>query len=371
MNHPTGLLLSGGGAKGAFQIGAWKALSEQHRLDHITAVAGCSVGALNAVLFAFGDWELAAQIWLSLRPEDMLSDGVGGALFSRKGLIRLLHEVPLEAVSNAPIALYVSVYHTARRCTEYHQLNGLCADDIRTLLLASSAIPGIFRPESYQGSTYLDGGLTPEGDHCIPALYAFGHRSMLLVSLNHEFSLYGVQNSRLARVGRHNLAEQYSDCSFTVCKPLHSMGKLLSGTLNFTSEHIHQCMLQGYRDTLALLEHTTLYHGDIGGINAALTEKMQRVFDSAAAIRLFLERYQKRFCGNLPFPTMGGTLWYNDLFAIEGWRIQHHRTPGFQQHYRILGPDQIRYAWIMDPLVFLDALNDFGALRQIGYKNPL
>lgn len=369
MNHPTGLLLSGGGAKGAFQIGAWKALAEQHRLDHVTAAAGCSVGALNAVLFALGDWELAAQIWLSLRPEDLLSDGGNGALFSRKGLIRLLHEIPLEAVSNAPIAIHVSVYHTARRCTEYHQLNGLCAEDIRTLLLASSAIPGIFRPESYQDGTYLDGGLTPEGDHCVPALYAHGHRSMILVSLNHEFSLYGVQNSRFARLGRHNLAEQYPDCSFTVCKPLQSMGTMLSGTLDFTPEHLRSRMMQGYRDTLALLEHTTFYNGDIGSINAALTAKMQRVFDSAAAIQVFLERYQERFCNNLPFPTMGGKLWYNDVFAIEDWRIQHHRAPGFRQHYRILDPNQIRRAWIMDPHMLLDALNDFGAFRQIECKN--
>lgn len=40
-----GLVLEGGGAKGAYQIGAWKALKEAG--VKINAVAGTSVGALR------------------------------------------------------------------------------------------------------------------------------------------------------------------------------------------------------------------------------------------------------------------------------------------------------------------------------------
>ena len=42
------LVLEGGGAKGAYQIGAWKALKEAG--VKINAVAGTSVGALNGAL---------------------------------------------------------------------------------------------------------------------------------------------------------------------------------------------------------------------------------------------------------------------------------------------------------------------------------
>ena len=42
------LVLSGGGGKGAYQIGVWKALRKLHyKIDIVT---GTSVGALNAVL---------------------------------------------------------------------------------------------------------------------------------------------------------------------------------------------------------------------------------------------------------------------------------------------------------------------------------
>lgn len=48
-----GLVLEGGGAKGAYQIGAWKALKEAG--VKIKGIAGTSVGALNGALICMGD----------------------------------------------------------------------------------------------------------------------------------------------------------------------------------------------------------------------------------------------------------------------------------------------------------------------------
>ena len=56
-----GLVLDGGGARGAYQIGAWKALREAG--VKIKAVAGTSVGALNGALICMGDLEKAETIW--------------------------------------------------------------------------------------------------------------------------------------------------------------------------------------------------------------------------------------------------------------------------------------------------------------------
>ena len=50
--NPLGLVLSGGGAKGAYEIGVWQALQETGVASNITAISGTSVGALNAALFA-------------------------------------------------------------------------------------------------------------------------------------------------------------------------------------------------------------------------------------------------------------------------------------------------------------------------------
>lgn len=67
-----GLVLSGGGGKGAFQIGAWKALKELKITQKIVAVSGSSVGTLNALLFSQGTYEQAMDVWLSVDQDDML-----------------------------------------------------------------------------------------------------------------------------------------------------------------------------------------------------------------------------------------------------------------------------------------------------------
>ena len=59
-----GLVLEGGGAKGAYQIGAWKALKEAG--IKINAVAGTSVGALNGALICMDELEMAQQMWSNL-----------------------------------------------------------------------------------------------------------------------------------------------------------------------------------------------------------------------------------------------------------------------------------------------------------------
>jgi predicted acylesterase/phospholipase RssA len=59
-----GLVLAGGGAKGAYQIGCWKALKELGIV--FDAIAGTSVGALNAALIAEGDLQKALTLWANI-----------------------------------------------------------------------------------------------------------------------------------------------------------------------------------------------------------------------------------------------------------------------------------------------------------------
>lgn len=59
-----GLVFAGGGAKGAYQIGAWQAFREQG--IEFDVVAGTSIGALNAALVASTDFENARRFWTTL-----------------------------------------------------------------------------------------------------------------------------------------------------------------------------------------------------------------------------------------------------------------------------------------------------------------
>ncbi len=66
-----GLVLDGGGARGAYQIGAWKALREAG--VKIAAVAGTSVGALNGALICMDDAEKAEKIWSEMQFSRVMS----------------------------------------------------------------------------------------------------------------------------------------------------------------------------------------------------------------------------------------------------------------------------------------------------------
>ena len=66
--------LCGGGTKGAYELGVWRAIQE---LDiNYQIVTGTSIGAINGALMASRDYELAKELWNNIRMEDVMLDGV-------------------------------------------------------------------------------------------------------------------------------------------------------------------------------------------------------------------------------------------------------------------------------------------------------
>ena len=58
-----GLVLEGGGTKGAYQLGAYKALKELGM--EFDGIVGTSIGALNAAFIIQGDYDIMEDIWLN------------------------------------------------------------------------------------------------------------------------------------------------------------------------------------------------------------------------------------------------------------------------------------------------------------------
>ncbi|MGY3777570.1 patatin-like phospholipase family protein [Isobaculum melis] len=68
--HKKALVLGGGGAKGSYQIGVWKAFIELN--EQFKIVVGTSVGALNGGLIVQGDYELAQKMWQDIDTSHIL-----------------------------------------------------------------------------------------------------------------------------------------------------------------------------------------------------------------------------------------------------------------------------------------------------------
>lgn len=77
---PSALVLSGGGAKGAYQVGVWKAMTELGIAKDVRVISGTSVGGINAALFAsVGDCQKIESVWL---------DSMGDVMVVNKSKVR-------------------------------------------------------------------------------------------------------------------------------------------------------------------------------------------------------------------------------------------------------------------------------------------
>ncbi len=202
-----GLVLSGGGAKGAFEIGVWRWLEKAGLMEKITGISGTSVGALNSVLFSCVSLEEAEEIWRSIRQEDLLHFDLetlqriaeslartmiaaqirgmspalvlkdllplaGAAVFTQDKLSEIADRVlkrrfkadrvvfsclarqSLQDQAEPPAQGVLASFHNA----DYYCLNGRRDTEIRKIILASAAIPGIYDPVEINRFAYRDGG---------------------------------------------------------------------------------------------------------------------------------------------------------------------------------------------------------------------
>lgn len=75
-----GLVLAGGGARGAYEIGVWKAICELGLDKRIVAISGTSVGGINGALFAsVRDPEQCVRLW---------NQSVGKAFVANTNVVR-------------------------------------------------------------------------------------------------------------------------------------------------------------------------------------------------------------------------------------------------------------------------------------------
>lgn len=67
--NTTALVLSGGGGKGSYQVGVWKAIKESD--INIDFVCGTSVGAINAAMVCLDDYDNAEHLWQTLETDEI------------------------------------------------------------------------------------------------------------------------------------------------------------------------------------------------------------------------------------------------------------------------------------------------------------
>lgn len=251
-----GLVLEGGGAKGAYQIGAWKALKEAG--VKIKGIAGTSVGALNGALICMDDLEKAEDLWENISYSQIMSvdDEIMGEIFKHKKISQdamkdmmdyigeggldvaplkklIADSVDEEKIQNSPIDLYVLTFNV----DEFRELDidikAAEPELIKDFLLASAYIFPVFKNEKLHGKTYIDGGVI--NNVPLGSLIERDYKDIIMI--------------RIFGIGREKRVKIPEDTNVYTIAPSSSLGSIL----DFEPKKSRINIKRGYFDAMRML----------------------------------------------------------------------------------------------------------------------
>jgi NTE family protein len=261
LDKEYGLVLEGGGAKGAYQIGAWKALKEAG--VKIKGIAGVSVGALNGALICMDNLERAEEIWKNIDYSKVMavSDDTIKALknknFKSLGLTELINSglqffkdggfdvTPLKnlisevvgdegEIRNSCRELFAVTYSVSDRKELAVDVRTSEIGTVKDMLLASANFLA-FKNEKLNGKKYIDGG----GFNNVPinVLLDHGYQDIIVIRIYG----WGFDKERVVKIP--------DNVTVAHIAPRQDLG----GILEFDKRLARKNMTLGYYDAQRLL----------------------------------------------------------------------------------------------------------------------
>ncbi len=246
-----GIVLEGGGAKGAYQIGAWKALKEAG--VRIKGVAGTSVGALNGAFICMDDIERAEYVWkhitnssvMKVDDEEMrrlmkneATLGEAMSIFFKtfgdggvdveplKELIRTY--VREEDIKKSPIELFILTFNVDHMKELDLNLKEVGEGMMQDYLLASAYIFPLFKNEKIDGKRFIDGGAI--NNVPLGSLIERDYKDIIVI--------------RIFGIGREKPVKIPEDTNVVTIAPRVHLGNML----DFDAEKSRRNMKIGYYD---------------------------------------------------------------------------------------------------------------------------
>lgn len=244
-----GLVLAGGGTKGAYQVGAWKALQELN--IKIKGIAGASIGALNGALFLQNDYAMVSKMYETIKINNVMKiSGVDGNknIFDLSNIFNLASNyrkqngidntplrkmiekyIDMDKLYNSPIDFGLVTYSVKSRQPLQKFKNEIAKEEMVNYLLASSCFP-IFKPQIINNEEYYDGGLYDSAPTNM--LIDKGYKNIILVDI--------------AGVGLSRKLSTNKGIYLKIIRPSEDLG----GTFDFNHTRIVNNIKLGYLDTM-------------------------------------------------------------------------------------------------------------------------
>lgn len=259
-----GICFAGGGARGAYEVGAAQAMKDLGILQHAQAFSGTSIGSVNAAFIATIGPEKTYEMWKTIHQEDIrITESLfkrvihEGLQLANNGLyeinkLRTILTTLLDEKAVKSKEIYVTVANSGAEKSglfgllkstyahytghdskvEYALLANEDDEDVSKLILASCSIPVAFPAVDVMGKQYYDGGVYDNVP--VEPLVRAGCDFIIVVHLfRHEF----VDRNR------------YPGVRITEIKHWRNLG----GILNFDPQQAQKCYDLGYADAMTKL----------------------------------------------------------------------------------------------------------------------
>jgi|AntRauTorcE11898_2_1112593.scaffolds.fasta_scaffold03672_5 NTE family protein len=264
MAKKLGVCLTGGGGRGAYQIGALKALHDLGILQKVDAFSGTSIGSANAAVIATRPISRAVDVWFSL-PEDNFqrmshqSDSPGemrrrlleidrGIYSMDKFEDTIMHSVDFNAIKHKEVYATISKggkkgegffelirssfrhYVQKESNVVYMPLWKLTEKQVIKSIVASCSVPIFFPPVSMDENKYYDGGVFDNIP--IKPLVDSACEEIIIIHLHRH--LFYNPNTVAPNVKFHEIKHR----------------GYLGSVLNFSQNHILELYELGYKETM-------------------------------------------------------------------------------------------------------------------------
>lgn len=264
-NKEYGIVLEGGGAKGAYQIGAWKAFIDCGL--KIKGVSGVSVGALNGALICMGDYEKAVDIWKNIsyskimRVDDYQMDKLIKGKFRELSLQEVsksgrkflvdggLDVTPLKEMIDATIdekriresdiEFIMETFSISNMKEVVISAKEAEEGYLKDYLLASANFP-LFKSERLLGKKFLDGGIV--NNVPIDLLIDRGYKDIIVIRI------YGIGMEKKVKIPE--------DVNISYLAPRTN----LCNILEFNNKKAARNISLGYYDAMRMLYSLAGYH---------------------------------------------------------------------------------------------------------------
>lgn len=261
-----GLVLAGGGGKGAYELGVWKALDELKLTKYITVFSGTSIGAFNSVLFAMNDMKKADELWeevtmdklVPISKSELIKRCIGlyiggknlqlakkflnyklehGAI-ANDGAIEVVEKyLDFNKIKENNKICYAACTKLSDFSAKYFKINDFDEETGKKIVLASASLPLIYDCTEVLGEKYIDGGIADN----IPIQPVYGENCNIIIV---------VLLSKEAQVDR----TLYPNSKLIVISPENLDENTITGILNLNTDAKRMRIIEGYNDTINKLE---------------------------------------------------------------------------------------------------------------------